>query len=93
MIQHSSLYSYMKVATEKVMRLVDNVQHIDNRLASNALRERQNQDQLALTYRTLSQSGLRLQVIRRLLAGAEAGLVHMESNRKLKLCNLSTKKP
>ncbi|XP_025208332.1 uncharacterized protein LOC112603799 [Melanaphis sacchari] len=86
-------YSYVKVASEKVLSLVDNVQHAENGLAADTYRERQVQQRLARTQRTLGRSRRRLQVIRRLLAGAEVGLVHLESSRVLSMCSGNSKKP
>ncbi|KAE9526767.1 hypothetical protein AGLY_013415 [Aphis glycines] len=86
-------YSYVKAASEKVLGLVDNVQHAENGLAADTYKERQVQQKLARTHRTLGRSRRRLQVIRRLLAGAEVGLVHLESSRMLSKCSGNSKKP
>uniref|UniRef100_A0A2S2PR17 Uncharacterized protein n=1 Tax=Schizaphis graminum TaxID=13262 RepID=A0A2S2PR17_SCHGA len=86
-------YNYVKAASEKVLGLVDNVRHAENVQAADTYRERQVQQRLARTHRTLGKSRRRLQVIHRLLAGAEVGLVHLESSKMLSKCSADCIKP
>ncbi|XP_026811306.1 uncharacterized protein LOC113552659 [Rhopalosiphum maidis] len=86
-------YNYVKAASEKVLGLVDNVRHAENVQAADTYRERQVQQRLARTHRTLGRSRRRLQVIHRLLAGAEVGLVHLESSKMLSKCSADSMKP
>lgn len=76
-------HSYLQESTDKVLRLVEIKRHNADAINSDAGRERQTQQRLLQGYQTLNRYGRRLQVIRRLLAGAHVGLMHMESNKKL----------
>eukprot|EP00102_Acyrthosiphon_pisum_P026987 XP_016664197.1 PREDICTED: uncharacterized protein LOC100570137 [Acyrthosiphon pisum] len=86
-------YSYLKAASEKVLGVVDNLQHTEKGLAVNTSRERQVQQRIARDHRTQARSRRKLQTIRRLLAGAEVGLVHIESSRTLNRCSATSRKP
>ncbi|KAL5242762.1 hypothetical protein ACI65C_010172 [Semiaphis heraclei] len=85
-------YSYLKAASDRVLGMVDNVQHFEKGLAANTSRERQIQQRLARDHRTQGRSRRKLQAIRRLLAGAEVGLVHIESSRTLNKCSANSRK-
>jgi len=76
----------MRTVESRLLQLVDNVQNTKGKLTDDSSREQQIQRRLSPMNRTLDRTGRRLQVIRRLLAGAEVGLVHMESIMKLGAC-------
>lgn len=78
--------SYVKSASEKVMKLVENVKQAESLLTMDTSREQEYQLKQCRIHRMQNRAGRRLQVIRRLLAGAEVGLVHLESDKKLNAC-------
>lgn len=79
MLHHG--HRYVCVAKENVRKLLHNMQHDDT---TDTYQESCDQQQTTTTKWTLDEPCRgRLQKIRRLLAAAEVGLMHMETARKL----------